>query len=310
MSDKNENIKENKNKIQSLTKRDNLYYLKELKTTHSGWVCINYNSEYLREKLFKLKEESNSLRQKINIIENQNLQEKNDLEKIILTLREDNNSLKHNYEIQKVKINKLSKENQNLINELKELKNINNNLNNDKEILLGQIKELNNIMCNISPKLKNNENDLLFLKTKISESEKEIISLKNEKIRLLDDNNNKSELIKVLTNQNKNLLNEIKMKYNKDLSFIESIEKMGIEKNINEDVYQEMINKYNNNEDNNTSNFNKIKNKKKIMNYSYDNNDISNNKENEMKIKSKKQIINILKRNKKNNSINKNIKKD
>ena len=38
---------------------------KELKTTHSGWVCINYNTEYLKERLTKLKEESNNLKQTI-----------------------------------------------------------------------------------------------------------------------------------------------------------------------------------------------------------------------------------------------------
>jgi hypothetical protein len=65
------------------------YSLKELKTSHNGLVCINYNSEYLRERLCKLKEESNYLIKKINIIENTNLKEKNNLEKIIISLRED-----------------------------------------------------------------------------------------------------------------------------------------------------------------------------------------------------------------------------
>ena len=41
---------------------------KELKTTHSGWVCINYNTEYLKERLTKLKEESNNLKQTISNI--------------------------------------------------------------------------------------------------------------------------------------------------------------------------------------------------------------------------------------------------
>ena len=305
MSKIKENINDKNQK--SLTKRNNIndFYLKELKTTHSGWVCINYNSEYLRERLSKLKEESNILKQKINIIESQHIKDKNNLEKIILTLREDNNFLKKNYQIQKININRISKDKLNLINEIKELKNINNNLNRDKEILLGQINELNNVINNnISPKLKNNENDLLFLKNKINESEKIIISLKNEKMRLIDDNNNKSELIKVLTNQNKKLLNEIKMKYNKDLSFIESIEKIGITKNINEDVYQEIINKYNNDDNNNNNTYN-AKNKI-IMNYSFDNNDIFCDKENE--INNKIKLFNIRKRNKKN-SENKNDRK-
>ena len=195
--------------IQSLINRNNTneFYFKELKTTHCGWVCINYNSEYLRERLSKLKEESNILRQKINIIENQNLKEKNNLEKIILSLKEDNHYLKNSYETQKININLINKEKQELINELNNIKIMNNNLVKDKELLLNQMKELNNVINrDISYKLKNNENDLLFLKNKISELEKTIMTLENEKIRLMDDNNNKIELIKVLTNQNKKLL--------------------------------------------------------------------------------------------------------
>ena len=260
MSINKENLNEKNPILQSFTNKEDLkdFYLKELKTTHSGWVCINYNSEYLRERLSKLKEESNSLKQKINSIESKNLNEKNNLEKIILSLREENHFIKQNYEMQKITINNLSKEKQKLLNDLQELKNINNNLLKDKDILLEQIKDLNNIINNdISPKLQKNENDFKFLQNKINELQTIIISLKNEKMRILDDNNNKAEMIKVLTIQNKKLLNEIKLKYNKDLFFIESIEKIGIDKNINNDIYKEMINKYDDN-------------KNKNINYSYD----------------------------------------
>ena len=67
MSTRQENLN-NKNQIlQSFANKEDLkdFYLKELKTTHSGWVCINYNSEYLRERLSKLKEESNNLKKKL-----------------------------------------------------------------------------------------------------------------------------------------------------------------------------------------------------------------------------------------------------
>ncbi len=84
----------------------------------------------------------------------------------------------------------------------------------------------------------------------------------------MDDNNNKNQLIKVLSNQNKKLLTEIKIKYNKDLSFIESIENFGIEKNINKDIYREMTNKYDNDKDNTKINIYYKKNK--IMNNSYE----------------------------------------
>ena len=120
-----------------------------------------------------------------------------------------------------------------------------------------------------------------------------LVSLKNEKIRILEDNNNKAEIIKVFTVQNKKLLNEIKLKYNKDLFFIESIEKIGIDKNINNDIYKEMINKYDDNKNININN-NKENN---IKNYSYDkdiNNDMiktkKRNKNNSLEKKKKKKL--------------------
>jgi chromosome segregation ATPase len=254
----------------SSTQNNRDFNVKELKTTHSGWLCINYNVEYLKERMTKLKDESNNLKQKILNIESENSKKKNNFEKIITSLRESNENLKENLELQNININNLSKDNQRLLNELNDIKNINNNLKNDRDILLQQIKELNNIINNnISPKLKTNENDLMSLQDKINELDKKIISLENEKMRLIDDNKNKGKLIKVLTNQNKKLLNEIKMKYNKDLSFIESIEKYEIHNNINSDIYKEMKIKYDNN---------KLKNNKYYLNHSCDNNEINKEK--------------------------------
>ena len=256
------------------------YNLQELKTTHTGWVCINYNSEYLRERVSKLKEESTSLRQKMISLENENLKEKNNLEKIILTLREEKHFLKQNYEMQKISIDNLNRDKQNLIAQLKEIRNINNNLIKDRETLIEQIKDLNNIINNnISPKLKTNEKDLIFLQNKINELQKRIIYLENEKIRLNDDNTKNINMIKVLSIQNKKLLNEIKMKYNKDLSFIESIEKIGVEKSINLNIYKEMTNKYRNNK-NNGNNRNK---RNKVMNFTYDKEIFSLNEDNDIK---------------------------
>ena len=206
------------------------YSLKELKTSHNGLVCINYNSEYLRERLCKLKEESNYLIKKINTIENTNLKEKNNLEKIIISLREENHILKQNLSSQKIIL-------QNYLIE----------------------KDINN---NISPKLKMNENDLSFLKNKINEMQKTIININNEKMRLIDDNRNQNEMIKILSTQNKKLLKEIKMKYNKDMNFIQDIEKFGIETNMsNNDFYEEMKTRYSNNNEKNNE---KISNKKYI----------------------------------------------
>ena len=284
MSEINENLAGTNSALKSFIEPkkeyNNDYNLQELKTTHSGWVCINYNSEYLRERLSKLKEESTSLRQKMISLENENLKEKNNLEKIILTLREEKHFLKQNYEMQKISIDNLNRDKQNLIAQLKEIRNINNNLIKDRETLIEQIKDLNNIINNnISPKLKTNEKDLIFLQNKINELQKTIMSLENEKIRLNDDNTKNINMIKVLSIQNKKLLNEIKMKYNKDLSFIESIEKIGVEKSINLNIYKEMTNKYRNNK-NNGNNRNK---RNKVMNFTYDKEIFSLNEDNDIK---------------------------
>ena len=240
------------------------YSLKELKTSHNGLVCINYNSEYLRERLCKLKEECNFLKQKLNVIENSNLKEKNNLEKIILNLREENHTLKQNLSLQKIALNNFLNEKEKIIKDLKEVKQINNELNKEKSILLERIKESNNLINNnITPKLKTNEDSLIFLQNTINEMQKNIINLNNEKIRIINDNNNKNEMIKILTTQNKKLLKEIKMKYNKDLNFIQDIEKFGIETNMsNNEIYEEMKSRYENDKIDKIENDSNIKNKK------------------------------------------------
>ena len=232
------------------------YSLKELKTSHNGLVCINYNSEYLRERIYKLKEESNFLRQKLNEIETMNLKERNNLEKIIISLREENHILKQNISSQKITINQFLIEKENIIKDLKEAKQTNNELIKEKKILMERIEESNNLINNnISPKLKTNESDLAFLKNKINEMQKTILNINNEKLRLIDDNMNKNEMIKVLSTQNKKLLNEIKMKYNKDLNFIQDIEKFGIDANMsNSEIYEEMKNRYENDKNKNKIN--------------------------------------------------------
>ena len=242
------------------------YSLKELKTSHNGLVCINYNSEYLRERIWKLKEETNFLKQKLNSIETVNLKEKNNLEKIIISLREENHILKQNLSSQKMALNNFLNEKEKIIKDLKEIKQINNELIKEKKILVERIKESNNVLNNdISPKLKTNENDLAFLKNKINEMQNMIVNLKNEKLRLVDDNLNKNEMIKVLSSQNKKLLKEIKMKYNKDLNFIQDIEKFGIETNMsNNEKYEEMKSRYENDKNNTEININNIKNEKNI----------------------------------------------
>ena len=260
------------------------YSLKELKTSHNGLVCINYNSEYLRERIYKLKEESNYLKQKINEIETNNLKEKNNLENIILSLREKNHILKQNISSQNEALSKYTKEKEKLIKELKETKKLNNELIKEKNILMERLQESNNIINNnISPKLKNNESDLSFLKNKINEMQKTILNLNNENQRLIEDNVNQNEMIKVLTTQNKKLLNEIKMKYNKDLNFIQDIEKFGISTNLsNNEIYEEMKSRYENENDKN-NNKNEM-NFKKIKSFKTNKNEINKRKQNKISL--------------------------
>ena len=258
------------------------YFLKELKTSHNGLVCINYNSEYLRERIYKLKEESNYLKQKINEIETNNLKEKNNLENIILSLREKNHILKQNISSQNEALSKYTKEKEKLIKELKETKKLNNELIKEKNILMERLQESNNIINNdISPKLKNNESDLSFLKNKINEMQKTILNLNNENQRLIEDNVNQNEMIKVLTTQNKKLLNEIKMKYNKDLNFIQDIEKFGISTNLsNNEIYEEMKSRYENDKNNNKNEINF----KKIKSFKTNKNEINKRKPNKISL--------------------------
>ena len=258
------------------------YSLQELKTSHNGLVCINYNSEYLRERIYKLKEESNYLKQKINEIETNNLKEKNNLENIILSLREKNHILKQNISSQNEALSKYTKEKEKLIKELKETKKLNNDLIKEKNILMERLQESNNIINNdISPKLKNNESDLSFLKNKINEMQKTILNLNNENQRLIEDNVNQNEMIKVLTTQNKKLLNEIKMKYNKDLNFIQDIEKFGISTNLsNNEIYEEMKSRYENDKNNNKNEMNF----KKIKSFKTNKNEINKRKQNKISL--------------------------
>ena len=258
------------------------YSLKELKTSHNGLVCINYNSEYLRERIYKLKEESNYLKQKINEIETNNLKEKNNLENIILSLREKNHILKQNISSQNEALSKYTKEKEKLIKELKETKKLNNELIKEKKILMERLQESNNIINNdISPKLKNNESDLSFLKNKINEMQKTILNLNNENQRLIEDNVNQNEMIKVLTTQNKKLLNEIKMKYNKDLNFIQDIEKFGMKTNLsNNEIYEEMKSRYENDKNNNKNEINI----KKIKSFKTYKNEINKRKQNKISL--------------------------
>ena len=155
------------------------YSLKELKTSHNGLVCINYNSEYLRERLCKLKEESNYLIKKMNLMENRNLKEKNNLEKIILSLREENHILKQNLSSQKILLQNYLNEKDKIIKDLKEAKKINNELIKEKNNFMNYIC---NILCGFDEEMNIRDDSISFnlLRKKISSNLKNFEGI-NEK---------------------------------------------------------------------------------------------------------------------------------
>ena len=113
----------------------------------------------------------------------------------------------------------------------------------DKEILIRQIQDLNLIIGEkITPKLKLNENNLLNLEEQIENLKINNEKYKNDNILLLNENKVQKNLIKILTKQNKKLLGEIRVIYERDILLMDNMEKIGINNNI-----QTSINKKNKN---------------------------------------------------------------
>ena len=125
-------------------------------------------------------------------------------------------------------INDLLNEKNLILNEEKNMREQIESLNKDKEILIQQIEELNmTIGEKIAPKLKMNENNLLNLQEQI-----ENLRINNEKYKsdnslLFNENKIQKNLIKILTKQNKKLLGEIKIIYDRDILLMDNMEKMG-----------------------------------------------------------------------------------
>ena len=126
-------------------------------------------------------------------------------------------------------INDLLKEKSILLNESKMMKSQIGGLISDKEILINQIQDLNNTIGEkIAPKLKQNESNLIILQEQI-----ENLRINNEKFKsdntlLFNENKIQKNLLKILTKQNKKLLGEIRIIYDRDILLMDNMEKMGI----------------------------------------------------------------------------------
>ena len=146
-------------------------------------------------------------------------------------------------------INDLLNEKNLILNEEKNMREQIESLNKDKEILIQQIQELNmTIGEKIAPKLKMNENNLVNLQEQI-----ENLRINNEKYKsdnslLFNENKIQKNLIKILTKQNKKLLGEIKIIYDRDILLMDNMEKMGSNNSKNGENFKNLY--YKNSNDN------------------------------------------------------------
>ena len=226
----------------------------------------------LEEQILILRDENTNLQLQIQkTIENyQNSYKSNDniymenkaLLNEISLLKNDKNTLKDNItkknaEIEEKSkiINDLFKEKNIFVKEETDLKNQINDLEKDKEILIKQIQDLNKIIGEkISPKLVENENNLFNLQKQIENLRINNEKFKSDNILLFNENKIQKNLIKILTAQNKKLLGEIKIIYDRDILLMDNFEKMGnnstgefkqfLDKNMvnNQKLFEEEIN--------------------------------------------------------------------
>ena len=183
--------------------------IKKLKTKKLG---------YINEKYIKILEENKTLKEKLNIkeenskeqlekLKEENSKLKNDIEKLNKLNEEQGINLKEKNEIienQKNEIENMNKKLSELTEQNKKLNDEINNLNimieklsEDKNILINQISELNlSFANNIKPKLIKNENYLLSL-------EKQFNLLKKENDSLIKNDIKQKILIKTFKNKNK-----------------------------------------------------------------------------------------------------------
>ena len=225
----------------TIIKEENSELKKKLFNLEKGYKIKKGEME---EKILVLRDENSNLQLQIQkTIEKQKDAYKNndDIFNMNKTLLNDINKLKNEVIILKDSITRKNaeiEEKNKMINDLLEEKNVIleeeaifknqiNNLEKDKEILINQIQDLNDAISDkIAPKLKQNENSLINLQDQIENLRMDNEKYKSDNTVLFNENKSQKNLIKILAKQNKKLLGEIKIIYNRDLMLMNNMDKI------------------------------------------------------------------------------------
>ena len=210
----------------------------------------NYNKES-NEKIKQLKEENTDLKQKFScqnqeIEKNKNINEQMKLDnKALVMMIKDNN----------LKIEELKGENNNLIKELEEVQN-----------------NLNNI---ITPKLRKNEEKVIYFQEHIDTLLIENNNLKEDNITLINQNKIQCDLISNLKNKIKTYINDGQNIFYKDFKFFDNEEIPNKRNNNSSGYYENCLNTEEPYRDN-ISNSQKINITENKSTYQYTNNEKMN----------------------------------
>lgn len=225
----------------SIIKEENSELKKKLFNLEKGYKIKKGEME---EKILILRDENSNLQLQIQkTIEKHKDAYKNndDIFNMNKTLLNDINKLKNEVNILKDSITRKNaeiEEKNKIINDLLEEKNMIleeesmfknqiSNLEKDKEILINQIQDLNvAISDKIAPKLRQNENSLINLQDQIENLRMDNEKYKSDNTVLFNENKAQKNLIKILAKQNKKLLREIKIIYDRDLMLMNNIDKI------------------------------------------------------------------------------------
>ena len=225
----------------TIIKEENSELKKKLFNLEKGYKIKKGEME---EKILILRDENSNLQLQIQkTIEKHKDTYKNndDIFNMNKTLLNDINKLKNEVNILKDSITRKNaeiEEKNKIINDLLEEKNMIleeesmfknqiSNLEKDKEILINQIQDLNvAISDKIAPKLRQNENSLINLQDQIENLRMDNEKYKSDNTVLFNENKAQKNLIKILAKQNKKLLREIKIIYDRDLMLMNNMDKI------------------------------------------------------------------------------------
>lgn len=225
----------------SIIKEENSELKKKLFNLEKGYKIKKGEME---EKILILRDENSNLQLQIQktIEKHKDAYKSNDdIFNMNKTLLNDINKLKNEVNILKDSITRKNaeiEEKNKIINDLLEEKNMIleeesmfknqiSNLEKDKEILINQIQDLNvAISDKIAPKLRQNENSLINLQDQIENLRMDNEKYKSDNTVLFNENKAQKNLIKILAKQNKKLLREIKIIYDRDLMLMNNIDKI------------------------------------------------------------------------------------